>query len=556
MPSPICTVNTNQTLNGVDVAGGSNVIIQLADLAGVVSWSIQCLNTDDVNTPVQINSMLNIINVTKTATFTSPSSPNGSALIFESKVNNGLDANGRVDQTLVTRFGIFVLTGGGNRLFAFDEKLESNATFGWLKKINDVVRDSVISIGSLAGLGLYYSGGAYNVGAADDSITINADSIQLKALYKTLLDAKATIATPNTLAYRGASAEIAFNATTVTTLGATGQISTTAATPSGISSDAGDITALRFAVKETGTNTLILRKDPVIATTVDVQAINAWALRITTENSSANSRNIDVLTGSVVTGFTSGALNQKTGSASQAGQTGIYTCGSGNSAGGATGNVICSTGSTIISGSSGNLNLETGSVNNGSSGIFIGRTGATGLTGISGACSLGSGNTINGSTGQATLSSGTASGSGATGPVVITSGDSATGNTGNIQIICGDSAGSGAGGNINLVGGIGTSGGNISLVGRGGGTRGGSFSFVPGPGLLNGNYYFGTNLSGAGGDSTAGGGVFCIRGASTAPSGNTFTNTVQFWFEGMIGGGSGSMKIRFPGGTIRTVQLI
>lgn len=142
MPSPLCTVNGSATVNGVDVTGATIVTIQLVDVAGAKSWSITCISTDDVNDKAIINSGLSVDAVTKTATFTAPSLPNGSALLFESKVNGGKDADGKVDPTLTTRFGVYVLTSGGARVGAFDETMEGSATFGWLRKINKIIRDT------------------------------------------------------------------------------------------------------------------------------------------------------------------------------------------------------------------------------------------------------------------------------------------------------------------------------------------------------------------------------------------------------------------------------
>ena len=110
MSSPICTVNGSATGNGVNVARNTSVTIQLFDTAGVNAWSIRCLTTDDLQVANTITAGLAINTITKTATFTSPNVTNGAALIFESKVNGGLDVNGRVDESLTTRFGVFVLT--------------------------------------------------------------------------------------------------------------------------------------------------------------------------------------------------------------------------------------------------------------------------------------------------------------------------------------------------------------------------------------------------------------------------------------------------------------
>ncbi|MDI3282103.1 hypothetical protein [Polyangium sp. 15x6] len=181
MASPICTVDGNSTVDGVDVVGGATVTIQLADLAGVTTWSIAAINTDDLHDAATINASLSINHVTKTATFTAPADSDGAALIFRSIINNQRDVNGRYVEEWATTFGVYVLTGAtGQRVLAFDEKTEGSASFGWITKINEVIRTSggVVDPAS-AGAGLVFSGGGYNVVAADGSIVVNPNSIQV-----------------------------------------------------------------------------------------------------------------------------------------------------------------------------------------------------------------------------------------------------------------------------------------------------------------------------------------------------------------------------------------
>lgn len=143
MSSPICTVNGSTTGNGVNVASGSTVTIQIYDTAGVNAWSIKCLTTDDLQVAASITASLTIDAITKTATFTAPTTTVGAAMIFESKINGGLDINGRNDASLTTRFGVFVLTASGNlRVGAFDETVEGNAAFGWTAKFNAGIRSA------------------------------------------------------------------------------------------------------------------------------------------------------------------------------------------------------------------------------------------------------------------------------------------------------------------------------------------------------------------------------------------------------------------------------
>ena len=139
MASPFCTINGSPTVNGVNVAAGSTVTVALASTAGVGPWTLSCVSTDDLSSAAAINATLTINPATQTATFTAPTGGNGAALIFLSQVNGGM-TNGSVDPTQTTTFGVFVLTSSGQRLCAFNETLEGNLAYGWVTKVNSVVR--------------------------------------------------------------------------------------------------------------------------------------------------------------------------------------------------------------------------------------------------------------------------------------------------------------------------------------------------------------------------------------------------------------------------------
>jgi len=149
MTSPICTVNSTATTNGVDVTGGSTVTIALANTAGVKQWSISCVYTDELNSAATITAGLSVNLTTKTATFTAPAS--ASALVFQSIVNGGL-TNGVLDPTLTATFGVYVQTATALRLGALNETLEGSAAFGWTTKVNAVVRAAVFAVGGWLGL--------------------------------------------------------------------------------------------------------------------------------------------------------------------------------------------------------------------------------------------------------------------------------------------------------------------------------------------------------------------------------------------------------------------
>lgn len=181
MASPICLVNMTSTVNGVNVTAASTVTIKLNSSAGVGPWSIQCVNTDETNTAAAINATMVIDLSTFTATFTAPAA--GSALIFESKINNGKDINGNDVPSYTTTFGVFVLTVTSLRVGAFAEGTEGDATYGWTSKLNSLIRNFTGSA-TAAGDGLTYSAGVFNVGQnADNTIKVNPNDIQINPTF-------------------------------------------------------------------------------------------------------------------------------------------------------------------------------------------------------------------------------------------------------------------------------------------------------------------------------------------------------------------------------------
>lgn len=163
MPSPACTVNSTATTNGVDVTASSTPTIALVSASGVTVWELECIGTDENNVAATINASLSINQVAKTATFSAPSSL-GSALIFRSRVNNGVDANGTVQSSYTTTFKVSVLTSGGARVGALNETTENSATFGWVGVVNGAVRLSPSGAGTITGAPLTWSGSAWAQG--------------------------------------------------------------------------------------------------------------------------------------------------------------------------------------------------------------------------------------------------------------------------------------------------------------------------------------------------------------------------------------------------------
>lgn len=143
MPSPAVQIKEDAgsyapATDGFDATPGSTITINLVSGAGVSTWSITCITTDDTSSASAVTSALVIDPVLKTATFTAPSA--GKAYRFQSKINNGVDVNGVAQPSYTTTFCVYTLV-GGRRVGALDETFESNSTFGWCASINGVIRN-------------------------------------------------------------------------------------------------------------------------------------------------------------------------------------------------------------------------------------------------------------------------------------------------------------------------------------------------------------------------------------------------------------------------------
>ena len=157
-PSAICKVNgttlATSGTTGINVSAGSTITIQLANTAGVNSWSVDCTSSDGINS----NSSYTLIEATKsvnystfTATFTAPAMGTydgysvGAALQFTSVVNAGsYNAN-------TVTFGVFVLNPNGLRSTFPGETLESDATFGVVPDLNGAGVSDVGLVGMAGG---------------------------------------------------------------------------------------------------------------------------------------------------------------------------------------------------------------------------------------------------------------------------------------------------------------------------------------------------------------------------------------------------------------------
>lgn len=140
MASAYVTINGLSSVNATSVTAGDSVSIELADHAGVNSWSLVCINMDETGDPNFANENgLVIDNASKTAVLTTSGNV-GEAYIFESRVNGGIGQNS------IYKFKIYVPTLRGLDVVATGETTESSSK-GWIGIVNSAVRglDSLAS---------------------------------------------------------------------------------------------------------------------------------------------------------------------------------------------------------------------------------------------------------------------------------------------------------------------------------------------------------------------------------------------------------------------------
>lgn len=141
-PSPSVVVSDSggayqSTPNGVNVGAGDAISVQLANAAGVSTWTLACVGTDDLSTAPTI-SVFGTGNNTRGFT----AGGLGTAFLFQSTVTDFQDP----PQQYIATFEVFVLAANGNRVIATNERFEGNAVYGWITKLNGYLRSANIGV--------------------------------------------------------------------------------------------------------------------------------------------------------------------------------------------------------------------------------------------------------------------------------------------------------------------------------------------------------------------------------------------------------------------------
>lgn len=161
MPSPIVIVDNQTTETEVTVPAATLFTVALVDPAGVDFWELVCTTTDPDNDALEIQSNVIVDQVSKTADVLSPQA--GSALIFRSTVNFGLDINDAPDPRLTVEFEVHVPTAAGALTFATNETTQANTALGWTNKLHRIA----LLAGTSDGYGSASVGSAGQIQASD-----------------------------------------------------------------------------------------------------------------------------------------------------------------------------------------------------------------------------------------------------------------------------------------------------------------------------------------------------------------------------------------------------
>lgn len=151
--SPICQVRINAgswvaTTGGVDVPAAATVDVRLASTTDVTDWYLEITGTDETSTPPVLASVNPLTHKVLTpgtiVSFTMPGG-SGKAFLFASTVDG-------IGGPLATTFALYILTPQLRRVGAAGESREGNQNFGWITKVNPLIRYPGITFaGDLSG---------------------------------------------------------------------------------------------------------------------------------------------------------------------------------------------------------------------------------------------------------------------------------------------------------------------------------------------------------------------------------------------------------------------
>lgn len=151
------------TTGGVNVGGGDAIALKLASYAGVKSWAVSSIGTDDLTSPPNMSTSGSGSSLLWL--FTAVATP--ASYIFQSMVNGALDGNNVYQASYITTFAIYVLTGGGLRVIGMNESTQGSRA-GWLAQMNTLIRQGGGIVGNNTTFGGLFTGTTQAIANAAD----------------------------------------------------------------------------------------------------------------------------------------------------------------------------------------------------------------------------------------------------------------------------------------------------------------------------------------------------------------------------------------------------
>lgn len=190
-PNAQIYINGSPVLFGFTTTASQTVNFALGDRTGVSTWSVHCLYSDEFSTPLEVENTISINIVNMTGSCVVPNDDGyGAAFILESTVNIGTATENR------SRFKIRILAPNGGDIYAVNETVEGNITYGWTPGINTNSRNALPGLGAqvlpipnsvvlrdgaaaIEASQLFYTGSLLVEGTSNVSVTAGSGSVFL-----------------------------------------------------------------------------------------------------------------------------------------------------------------------------------------------------------------------------------------------------------------------------------------------------------------------------------------------------------------------------------------
>jgi len=152
----------------ITVTSSQYVKVEPESTTGIESFSVTIVTADEVTLAAGTPTVTSAT-ATKSAVFqVSTNASLGRCYVVRYQINNGVDQNGKTTASYTKRLAVNVLCQNGLKLLAVDEKDDSDRTYGYTPKLNDVVRASLPA----ANVTPFYATSTCAAGGQNNAVTI------------------------------------------------------------------------------------------------------------------------------------------------------------------------------------------------------------------------------------------------------------------------------------------------------------------------------------------------------------------------------------------------